>query len=91
MTQLHCGMGGLEVRSRSAESRRDGGRSAQDAIAMPVIMIGYAVVRALISPEAQSDATAPVEDHAGVGPFFESGEPRNKQRDSAEQFSRSPG
>jgi hypothetical protein len=40
-----------------------------------------------MNPEANSDAIAPVKSKIrGVGPHLESGENRNDQRDSAEQF-----
>jgi hypothetical protein len=53
--------------------RQDGGRSAQDATATPVITIGYGT--AAINPENNSDAIVPhqVEDHTGVGPLLQSG------------------
>ena len=75
-------------RSNSLEPRRrDGGRSAQDATATPAITIGYAAVSALINPDAQSDATAPVKSKSTpVCPLFQSGKPRNHQRYSAERF-----
>ena len=48
------------VRAQTERRLRDGGRSAHDATATAVIRIGYAIVLALIKPEANSEATAPV-------------------------------
>ena len=59
---MSCSLGVLALLGATQQEprRRDGGRSAQDATATPVITIGYASVPASINPENNSDAIAPV-------------------------------